>query len=271
MEEDLQQIESIVSSTPPPHLELPAQLLCSVYFRLEAEVGLIEEVRWLRESSASSAVGLSLMLTLLPPTQCARSGWLSAREIKQAIDAELRERAGVFFARFFRYRQIILHLGVPYLLKYLDQKPDFNLHAEVLYQLLEPKPDSIESLLTRLSSRVTHACPAGVLATAQRVSAAAQQHQQPTTIVIGSPPAPPAAPVKATPTPTPALRPTTAITTSPLLLAAYNTPMMNPSAQVYCTLPPPREGPLLASPHTSYVPPSCFTGVCACAVACVVR
>lgn len=225
VEEDLQQIESIVSSTPPPHLELPAQLLCSVYFRLEAEVGLIEE--------------------------CARSGWLSAREIKQAIDAELRERAGVFFARFFRYRQIILHLGVPYLLKYLDQKPDFNLHAEVLYQLLEPKPDSIESLLTRLSSRVTHACPAGVLATAQRVSAAAQQHQQPTTIVIGSPPAPPAAPVKATPTPTPALRPTTAITTSPLLLAAYNTPMMNPSAQVYCTLPPPREGPLLASPHTS--------------------
>jgi hypothetical protein len=200
------------------------------------------------------------MLTLFPPVQCARSGWLSAREIKQAIDAELRERAGVFFARFFRYRQIILHLGVPYLLKYLDQKPDFNLHAEVLYQLLEPKPDSIESLLTRLSSRVTHACPAGVLATAQRVSAAAQQQQQqqqqqPTTIVIGSPPAPPAAPVKATPTPTPALRPTAAITTSPLLLAAYNTPMMNPSAQVYCTLPPPREGPLLASPHTSYAPP----------------
>ena len=207
------------------------------------------------------------MLTRFPPTQCARSGWLSAREIKQAIDAELRERAGVFFARFFRYRQIILHLGVPYLLKYLDQKPDFNLHAEVLYQLLEPKPDSIESLLTRLSSRVTHACPAGVLATAQRVSAAAQQQQQPTTIVIGSPPAPPAAPVKATPTPAPALRPTTAITTSPLLLAAYNTPMMNPSAQVYCTLPPPREGPLLGSPHTSYAPlPS--TGVCVCVCVC---
>jgi hypothetical protein len=257
LEEDLQQIEHVVASTKAPHTELPAQLLCNVYFRIEAEAALIEEVLLFPLLSTYSCVDCksSPLGLLYCGTQVAGSGWLSAREIKQAIDAELRERAGVFFARFFRFRQIVLSLGVKYLIKYLEN-PDFNLHTEVLYALLEPKPDSVESLLTKLSSRVTTACPTGVLATAQRVSgaaaAAASAHN------AASPPAPPAAPMKAAPVPTPALRPTTAVTTSPLLLAAYNAPLLNPSSQVYCSLPPALEGQLLASPTTPYAPSSSY-------------
>jgi hypothetical protein len=247
LDEEIAQIEHVLETTQPPHVELPAQLLCNVYFRLEAEAGLIEEI--------------------------SGSGWLSAREIKQAIEAELKERASIFFARFFRYRQIVGRLGVKYLIKYLENT-DFNLHTEVLYSLLEPKPDSVESLLTKLSTRVTSACPAGVLTAAQQRSLAPSSSSTSSKSSgsgsgrgrsgsgsgSGGPPVPPAAPVKATPTPTPAVRPTTVVTSSPLLLAAYTPHTLTPmpattghttqQPQAYCTLPPPLEGPLLASPTT---------------------
>jgi hypothetical protein len=188
LEEDIIHLEYFLETTRVPHIDLPAQNLCSVFFRLEAEVSLIEQV-------------------------AKQGGWLAAREIKQAIDAEVHERSTAFFSSFSRYRRIIKQLGLGYLLENYSKKPDFNLHAEVLCGLLEYEFDSSESLLNKLSRRVASVYPGGVSGMED-------------SLVLPPPP-----------------------TTSPLLLAANKTGPMTP--QSYCTLPEPKESSLFASPHTT--------------------
>jgi len=226
IDEDLAQLEHAIQTTPSPYTDVPARLLCNTYFRLEAEVALIEEI--------------------------SKTNWLTAREIKQAIDAELYERADQFFRNFARYCKIIGQLGVQYMIAYMESKPDFNLHTEILFTLLEPGPDAIESPLPKLSSRVSAVRPAGVLSTAQRWSASnptiPSSTSPPKSYSTPQAPPPPPPPTKAAPPPE--TRPNTVMTTSPLLHAAFShTPKPGVPSQAYYTLPPAPEAPLLESPH----------------------